>query len=172
MLCYKCHDIVVFGNNLFVYKKGVRMQNQKFFKNKYLFVAGIVLSLALLAQPVFAASSYNWSFSIPYWASIVKVDGKKNGVLYHLTKGTLTVSGKIYRDNRTAVTYPVDVAVYQQKTLWFDSKVCSQKVTATTSGQYFSKNCGTVSEGTYYMVFTGSSWEDNSLWGNGTIKVP
>ena len=135
------------------------------------FLAGL-----LVVQPVFA-NSRAWSFTMSPRSRVV--DGKANGVFHTMDAGTLTLSGNLWvHSTLVNPTGPasVTVAVRQHKKWWFDSTVCSQRVTPSkTVGSHhkvsINKNCGKIGSGTYYLVISRGYEDGREIRGSGQIST-
>jgi len=110
-----------------------------------------------MAMPVALANSSSYSFTMDYRY----VNGKDNGVTHGLSAGSLTNSGSLwaYRKAAGAVgPYSVTIAVVKDEII--DDTICTVSVTPSTTlneKKSFSKACGSVPTGVYYI----EAWKTN-----------
>lgn len=109
------------------------------------------------------------------------VDGYNNGVKHTMTAGALTLSGRVWtaviKPNPLAVQ-PVTVEV-RQKTLFSFNVICSSGPHTTsdnnTGSQFavsFSKNCGNIPAGDYYIRIWRANTDGREIEGDGTLRTP
>ena len=160
-----------------------KMKPPKLFIIRNKIVTAIFLSLAILIMSTPAlANSSSWSFTSTVEGMVL--DGSKNGVFHTMTAGTLTNSGSIYVASAQpccSTTNPASWTITVKKYNWplFDSTICSVTVTPSkmVGSQYkvsFTKNCGTIAAGKYYLYITrgGGSTDGRQVVGSGTLTTP
>lgn len=131
-------------------------------------VALIVMALPALAN----SSSYQWEMS----HEGRNVNGKRNGVLHDMTAGELTNSGEVWQYfNLQGATGPLKVGIEVRKVnTLFDSSVCIAYVTPSAELNdpvSYSKDCGTISDGTYYIVAFKGDMDGRSTAGRGVLET-
>lgn len=141
----------------------------------------LVLIALIVAVPVLANSS-SWSFFLP--DNAYAVDGKANGRIHTMTAGTLTFSGSFYVSRVIPAAgnpSPVKFTVYKLGSGLFDPDrvICSTTITpskmvGSAYAKSFSKNCGTIAAGKYYIYIlrTLSAADGYELVGSGTLRTP
>jgi hypothetical protein len=110
--------------------------------------------MLIMSTPVIANSS-GWYFLAYYWG--YGVNGHDNEVFHQMNAGPLTISGRIettaiYGTPNGAAPWTFDV----HKDSLFHPKVCTAGPVAVPLSwgdtNSFSKSCGSISEGSYYLV--------------------
>ncbi len=134
----------------------------------------ITILLLVMATPVLA-NSYNWGWTSNDYGMII--DGKRNGITYNLTAGTMTLQGGVTIIEDTSFGLATWRHTVKKVNLLIDSSVCSVSVTPELPGvRYpFSKNCGSQPAATYYLYIerltsTGES-DYRIVTGSGTIST-
>lgn len=155
------------------------MNSHKYSRIRNHFVTSIFLILAMLimATPALANTS-SWYF-LAYDYGLV-IDGSVNGVYHTMTAGNLTNSGSLWV-TRT-LPNPLSPAPFyfrvKKSQIGPDPTICtSGAVTPSVmvGSQYkvsFSKNCGTISAGTYYLYIWRNYTDGREVQGSGTLRTP
>lgn len=139
-------------------------------RNKVVTALFLGLIVFLIATPVLANSS-SWSFLAYYNGR--KINGKKNGVSHQMTAGTLTISGTI----KTTAVYgnpPTASPWYFEVRDWSNNKLkCTAGPVAVplqwNQTNSFSKTCGKIPAGKYYLVIYRDPADDREVTGSGTL---
>jgi hypothetical protein len=134
--------------------------------------------MLIMVTPVFANSS-SWSFLAFY--DRYYLSGKANGVFHNMTAGQLTNSGKIWvtmiMGGIPAGMYPWYFEVWKKNTV-FDQLICTSSPVypnVMVGSQYatsFTKSCGNISAGTYYLVIYRAQSDNREVQGSGTLHTP
>lgn len=157
-------------------KKRGNMSTSELHKARNRIVTTILTLLAMLimATPVIANSS-SWYF-LAYYTGYV-VNGHDNGVFHQMNAGPLTINGTIettaiYGTPNGAAPWTFEV----HKDTLFHPKVCTAGPVAVPLSwgdtNSFSKLCGTISEGSYYLVIYRGSLDNREVEGWGTLSTP
>ena len=148
------------------------MQLPRFSITRNNLVTAMLMSFIMfvMVTPVLA-NSINWSFLAYYNGRVI--NGKANGVPHQMTAGAMTIKGTI---KTTAVygTPPFASPWFFEVRDWSTDQVkCSAGPVAvpllwnqTTS---FSKACGSVPAGTYYLYIYRGQADDREVTGSGTL---
>ena len=156
------------------------MKSLKYSRIKNHIVTSIFLVFAMLvmASPVLANSS-NWWFLAYY--DRYYLSGKANGVFHNMTAGNLTNSGYIYvtyiQGGTPSGRQPWYFEVWKKNTL-VDKKICTSNAVypnVMVGPNYktnFSKNCGNISSGSYYLVIWRAASDNREVTGSGTLATP
>lgn len=137
----------------------------------------VCLAILIIVTPVFANSS-TWSFLAFYDGRYLS--GKANGVFHTLTAGSLTNSGSIWvtmiMGGSPNGLQPWYFEVWKKNTI-FDQKICTSNPVypnVMVGRQYattFSKNCGNIPDGKYYLVIWRSESDNREVQGSGTLTT-
>lgn len=137
-----------------------------------------VIIMLVMVTPALANSS-TWSFLAFYDGRYLS--GKANGVFHTMTAGALTNSGKIWVTMIQGGTpnglQPWYFEVWKKNTL-FDTKICTSDPVypnVMVGSQYptnFSKSCGNISAGKYYLVIWRADSDNREVKGTGTLRTP
>lgn len=148
---------------------------KKSVKKSLLSILLVLFSLLVMVSPVLANTS-NWWFLALY--DRYYLNGENNGVYHSMDSGNLTISGSIWVTMIMGGDPPPPEAFYFQvwkNNTWFDTKICtSGGVTPSVMvgpayAESFSKNCGSISSGDYYLVIWRGDADDREVEGSGTL---
>jgi len=123
-----------------------------------------------MATPALANTS-SWYFLAYYNGRVV--NGKTNGVYHQMTAGTLTISGTIkttavYGNPPTAKPWHFEVRKWSNDTI-----VCTAGPVAVpllwNQTKSFSKVCGAIPAGKYYLKIWRAAADDREVTGSGTL---
>lgn len=96
-----------------------------------------------------------------------EVDGSRNRKLYHLDSGTLSISGSVWVTEkvRGANSAPLEITVeILRDEFGRNASICSLQVKPSTilnERRDFSRSCGRVESGTYYLVVAKPHGKDD-----------
>jgi len=143
-------------------------------RNRVVTTAMTLLALLVMATPVLANTS-SWSFLAYYDGRVI--NGKTNGVFHQMTAGALTISGTI---KTTAIYGTPNGAQPWYFEVWKNGLISSKKCTAGpvavplswNQTNSFSKACGTITAGSYYLVIWRAATDNREVTGSGTLKTP
>lgn len=134
----------------------------------------VVFAMLITISPVLANTS-NWSFQSTVDGRYL--DGLANGVRHVMTAGTLTNSGSIWATSAipgaNTNANPWTFEVWKEVT-GLDPKICSVVVTPRTalnSPVSFSKGCGSITAGTYYLIIFRSASDGRAYAGSGNLRT-
>ena len=152
------------------------MQPPKLFiiRNKIVTAMLLLLAMFIMTTPVLANSS-SWSFLAFYNGRVI--NGKTNGVFHSMTAGALTISGTI---KTTAIYGTPNGAQPWYFEVWQDGLFPSKKCTAgpvavpinLNQTNSFSKACGSIPTGSYYLIIWRAALDNREVTGSGTLKTP
>jgi len=139
-------------------------------RNKAITSIFVLLAMFIMATPAFANTS-SWSFLAFYDGRVI--NGKTNGVSHQMTAGALTISGTI---TTTAVYGNLPTA----KPWYFEVRKWSNNAIVCTAGpipvpllwnqtQSFSKACGSIPAGKYYLKIWRADADDREVTGSGSL---
>lgn len=152
------------------------MQPPKYstFKKNIIAATMTLVAVLIMVTPALA-NSRSWSFLAFYDGRVI--NGKNNGVFHSMTAGALTISGTI---KTTAIfgtpsgAQPWTFEVWQDGL--FPSKKCTAGPVAVPVGlnqtNSFSKACGSIPAGSYYLVIWRAAVDNREVTGSGTLKTP
>lgn len=148
-------------------------------KRKYLNITAA--TFAIVAIAVFAGSAVASSAAFAFTMNLRYVDGKKNNILHTLDAGDLTLSGKIWVTSKKAraASNPEPVTITVWKPGIVNSDKCSVSVTPDrilNQKVSFTKSCGHIESGTYFIAVSKSDAFDKSgdgwqCQGSGTLST-
>lgn len=143
-------------------------------RNRVATIVMTLLAVLVMATPVLA-NTRSWNFLAYY--DRYYINGKTNGVIHTMTAGALTLSGTI----KTTAIYgaPAGAQPWYFE-VWKDGLVSSKKCTAgpisvpisLNQTNSFSKACGTITAGNYYLVIYRAAADNREVTGSGTLKTP
>lgn len=143
-------------------------------RNRIITIAMTLIALLIMATPVLANSS-SWWFLAYYDGRVI--NGHDNGVFHSMTAGTLTISGTI---TTTAIYGTSNGAQPWYFEVWKDGLIHTKKCTAGpvavplswNQSNSFSKNCGSITSGSYYLVIWRAATDNREVTGSGTLRTP
>jgi hypothetical protein len=104
------------------------------------------------------------------------VNGKDNGIVHTMTAGTLSHTGAVWQyQTAPNPVGPNQVHIEVWKDTLFDDLICTVTLTPYTTNnlkKYFSKNCGTISAGNYFIVVWKVEDDGRDDKGTGTLYTP
>ncbi len=143
-------------------------------RNRIITTIMTLLAILVMATPVLANTS-SWSFLAFYDGRVI--NGKSNGVFHQMTAGALTISGTI---KTTAIYGTPNGAADWYFEVWKDGLIPSKKCTAGpvavplswNQTNSFSKACGTITAGSYYLIIKRPFLDNREVTGSGTLRTP
>jgi hypothetical protein len=144
------------------------------FRNKFVTMLLVLLAMLIMVTPALANSS-SWSFLAFYDGRVI--NGKSNGAFHSMTAGALTISGTI---KTTAIFGAPNGAQPWTFEVWQDGLFPSKKCTAgpvavpvsLNQTKSFSKACGNIPAGSYYLVIWRAATDNREVTGSGTLQTP
>lgn len=143
-------------------------------RNKTITVVFVLLITLIMVTPALANTS-SWYFLAYYDGRVI--NGKTNGVFHQMTAGALTISGTI---KTTAIYGTPNGAQPWYFEVWKDGLFPSKKCTAGpvavplswNQTNSFSKACGSIPAGSYYLVIWRAATDNREVTGSGTLRTP
>lgn len=143
-------------------------------RNKMTTVVFVLFVMLIMVTPAFANTS-NWYFLAYYDGRVI--NGKTNGVFHQMTAGALTIGGTI---KTTAIFGTPNGAQPWYFEVWKNGLIPSKKCTAGpvavplswNQTNSFSKACGSISAGSYYLVIWRAASDNREVTGSGTLRTP
>ncbi|MEW5830489.1 MAG: hypothetical protein AB1846_16490, partial [Chloroflexota bacterium] len=141
-------------------------------RNKAITGLFLFIALFIMATPALANSS-SWYFLAYYDGRVI--NGKTNGVYHQMTAGALTISGTI----KTTAVYgnpPTAKPWYFEVRKWSNNKiVCKAGPIAVpllwNQTKSFSKACGSIPAGKYYLKIWRAAADDREVTGSGSLMT-
>lgn len=148
-------------------------------RNRIVTIVLLLLAMFVMATPALAnSSSYSW---LAYSDYGYVIDGSVNGVFHTMTAGTLTNSGSLWvtRTNPNPINPPTPFYISVKKSVVGpDPTICTTGAVTPSvmvGSQYavsYSKGCGTISAGTYYLYIWRNAIDGREVKGSGTLRTP
>ncbi|GAB4578766.1 MAG: hypothetical protein Fur0022_15030 [Anaerolineales bacterium] len=139
----------------------------------------LLFAMLIMVSPAFANSgNYSW---LAYQDFGYVIDGSVNGIFYNMTAGSLTNNGSLWvtaaYPNATNPPAYFKIAVKKSvigpdPTICTTAKIYPSLMVGSQYAVSYTKSCGTISAGTYYMYIYRNAIDGREVQGNGTIQTP